>query len=148
MKPEAQRIAIAEACGFAWYRIPHSEKHSRGPLRSLFLPAVHEVEQDPIWMVRADGSERIANWQYMRDEGHVPNYTEDLNEIHRAILEKFTDNDSAALYLTALEDVVQTWMLNRGVRFAHLEYWVANATADQCSEAFLKAIGKWRDDDK
>lgn len=136
MTLEAQRIAIAEHCGFAWYRIPHSEKHSRGPLRSLFLPAVHELDQDPIWMVRADGTERIANWQYMRDEGHVPNYTEDLNDMR-----------DAAITLNPHQRQEFAKRLRPKYKICPLlDYFeVANATAEQRAEAFLKAVGKWKD---
>lgn len=130
MKPEAQRIAIAELCGFVWYRIPHSEKQSRGPLRSLFLPTVHEFDQSPIWLVRADGTERIANWEYMHDEGQVPDYLNDLNATDK--MEEHLNGEEWDNYF----DAIRTWGRASGVR----------ATAAQRCEQFLRAKGKWVED--
>lgn len=84
MTDEELRIAIAEWCGWAWYRIP---PHNRDkPMRGLFHPQILEYpEQAPEWCVRADGSERICNMDYMEREGHVPNYPSDLNAVHEAV---------------------------------------------------------------
>lgn len=85
MSPEAKRIAIAEACGWVWYRLPPFNRDRQ--YRCLFLPAVHEYpDQSPQWTVRADGTERICNWNYMEREGHVPDYLNDLNAMHGAVM--------------------------------------------------------------
>ncbi len=132
MKPESINIAIAELCGWKWYRIPNSEKASRGPLRTLFLPAFHEIDQDPCWMVAADGTERIANWEYIHRDGLVPNYYSDLNAC--AEMEKT---------LTEAERVFYFGNLNSSSPEQSTYACLCFATAPQRCEAFLRTKGKW-----
>lgn len=81
MKEESQRIAISELLGWKWYRVPTvrgTKEH-----RCLFLPVVHEYEgQDPRWLVKADGNERICNMDFMEREGLVLDYP---NDAHAAL---------------------------------------------------------------
>lgn len=79
MTPDEKRIAIAEACGWVWYRTPRVA-YETCEHRCLFLPKIHEYEgQSAAWLIRADGTERICNMAYMEREGHLPNYLEDAN---------------------------------------------------------------------
>lgn len=128
-----QRIAIAEKCGWVWYRIPI--RH----VRSLFHPSMHEYEgQDPRWMVRADGTERIANERYMTNDGHVPDYLNDWNAMHDAVgslpsLEK-------RRFLAHLE------IITRKPAASHwFDMRIINATLEDYAQALLRSIGKWEE---
>jgi hypothetical protein len=131
MKPEEINVAIAEACGWQWYRIPQAPIHGPRKYRCLFLPTVHEIDQSPQWMEKADMSESVCNWQYMQKEGLVHNYYEDLNAIHEA--EKTLSTGGRAQYIYHLQT------LCGGQQFGDNYF----ATAPQRCEAFLKTVGKW-----
>jgi len=127
MTDEEIRIAIAEACGYVWYRTPKHPFETRRH-RMIALPALHEYEgQSDVWLERADGSERICNMKFMETNGYLPDYLNDLNAMHEAekTLVRFMD------YETQLERVCKTRTV-----------W--NATARQRAEAFLSTLGKWR----
>lgn len=144
MKEDAQRIAIAEWMGWQWYRIPNSEKNSRGPLRCLFLPAIHDECQPPEWLVRADGTERICNPVYMWREGMVPDYTKDLNAIREAASKLPATRRgyfNAELFLLATER-----NLSSAIREPEFIFAALQATAAQRAEALLKALGLWKDE--
>lgn len=135
-------IAIAEACGAVWYRIPNPGKRDR-EYRLLAHPLIHEYpDQSPEWLVRADGSERMCNWEYMVREGHLSDYCHDLNAMHDAVFSTFgdrkkQDQESATMrvqYHSHLKIICET-------AFNTLE-----ASAAQRSEAFLKTLGKWADE--
>lgn len=118
-------IAIAEACGWVWYRLPSVSEGRR--YKCLFLPGLHEYEgQSPEWLVRADGSESICNMEFMSREGLVQDYRNDLNAMHEA--EKRLGDIQRGQY----EDELT-------MRTDNAIY----ATADQRAEAFLRTIGKW-----
>jgi hypothetical protein len=162
-KPSAEEInqAIAEALGWVWYRLPEYRYETRKH-RFLALPSIHEYEgQDPAWTVRADMTENVCNWEYMQREFHVPNYWGDLNAIHEAWftqpIKPFTDtfNFYCEMAWQLILIVERDFNLNkiwseRGFEpFCNQigtakEYWIANATAPQRCEAFLRALGKWR----
>ena len=102
MKPDEQRIAIAEACG--WKRLQGDEYS-------------------------------ITEWLHpqlglAKNENELPDYLSDLNAMHEA--EKAFDGEQWLDYLLYL----------CGVCNMHLD----SATAAQRAEAFLRAIGKWRDE--
>ena len=144
MTPEEINMKIAEACGWVWYRIPQKPIHGPRVYRCLFLPAAHEIDQSPEWMVRADGSESICNWQYMQKEGHVQNYYSDLNAC--AEMEKTLDNgpvDIQSLYYDYLS-LAAGWK-SKTLEDAKWEStWNTHrATAPQRCEAFLKTKGLW-----
>ena len=68
MKPEAQRLAIAEACGWKWERLCTGELHGKpvgeqGPFREVpdylnDLNAMHEVEK----LLTEDQAEKFRAW--------------------------------------------------------------------------------------
>ena len=89
MTPEAQRIAIAEACGWkTGYRDPEA-------------------------------------WH------PLPDYLNDLNAMHDA--EKVLTSEQVTSYVYSLESMNERWSTP------------AFATASQRAEAFLRAIGKWKE---
>lgn len=132
MTNDEKRIAIAEKCGWVWYRIPYHDRETHH--RCLCLPALHEYDgQAECWLVRADGSERICNMKYMEDNGHVPNYTEDLNACHE--MEKVLTTFQQADYVNFLYRSNTT---NKPQYFIHPDCF---ATAAQRCDAFLLTHG-------
>jgi hypothetical protein len=144
MTEDAQRIAIAQWCGWQWYRIPNSENYSRGPLRCLFLPAIHEYEgQSPAWLVKADGTERICNMSYMERDGHVADYLHDLNAMHdaesrlhgRELIETWNDN----FYRPEVKRII-------GLNSDDIRDWPAHASAAHRAEVLLRTLNLWVED--
>jgi hypothetical protein len=131
MTPEAQRIAIAEARGWVWYRIPKSQYATREH-RGLFHPKILEYpEQSERWKIRADGTERICNMEYMEREGYVPKIN--LDEMHEA--EEMLDSSQLGRYMALLgAESNMTWT-------------IVHSTAAQRSEAFLKTLGLWKEEE-
>jgi hypothetical protein len=145
--PEEMNMAIAEECGWQWYRMPFKFGDTR-KYRCLFLPAVHEYEgQSKEWLVRADMTETVCNWEYMRKEGLVHDYVNDLKAMHEAILclDKIIHEKDVCLrdvFASEMEELFSQSGTN------HPQLWcmfdLLNATARQRAEAFLRTIGKWR----
>jgi hypothetical protein len=116
MSPEAQRIAIAEAC-------PDLPKKIRCGVRWTwaFLIAVADsnVDVDPL---------------------------SDLNAMHEAVegvceQRGFVFQESFTRELRAV-----VTRRRRDLNEMQRDYWMAEATAAQRAEAFLRTIGKWEDD--
>jgi hypothetical protein len=129
MTPEEINIAIAEVRGWVWYKLPPRKDETRA-YRCLFLPALHEFDGQSLqWLVRADGSERICNFEYMKREGHVQDCYNDLNAMNEA--EKELDTEQKDAYCIELIDAY-------GDRAVF-------ASATQRAEAFLRTLGKWKD---
>jgi hypothetical protein len=119
MKPEEQRIAIAEACG--WTEIGVID----------YLCGIHPQ------MLNAkayDGSPLTPPiWE-------IPDYLHDLNAMHE--VERNILNDSLALinYARELRYIVNSEGFAKNERFICSDW---HATAAQRAEAFLRTIGKW-----
>jgi hypothetical protein len=116
MKPEKQRIAIAEACGLPkpysmWYG-----KDRNTPSHSV--------------MVKNGVKRGIP----------IPDYLNDLNAMHQA--EKVLTKNKSMEYAFRLAD---SWILNGEDKQPDLVRGFC-ATAAERAEAFLKTIGKWEDE--
>lgn len=117
MKPEQQRIAIAEACG---WRI-----ESDGYCTFVYPPG------------KTSGTGyRMNNIRHPKIIRLLPDCLNDLNAMHEA--EKLMVYDSAlrVLYIENLELVTQC-------PFAVSEWYCANSTAAQRAEAFLRTLNIW-----
>lgn len=89
------------------------------------------------------------NWAWIRPDGrgwnwNVPDYCNDLNAMHEAIA--FLSPEEAdwfAVELSAivLENPSKSWWDMNSNEVAH----IANATARQRAEAFLRTIGMWKE---
>ena len=124
MTPEAQRIAIAEACG--WFECGSSSDWYWGH---------KSLPQD--------------KWDVPTDE--LPDFTGDLNAMHEALnafgnMAPLTRHQWWQRYSGQLSVVL-------GLPFDFMpqfstDDWIKlhNATAAQRAEAFLRTIGKWTDD--
>lgn len=132
MTNEAQRITIAEACG--WTEITHTgfsdqgirPKRKEGEPRygSLYRPAPSPVEND----------RREWHW--------IPDYLNDLNAMHEA--EKVLTEDQGGEFEEILERICQDQLELDGTNH-WLRFRVAHATAAQRAEAFLKTLNLWED---
>lgn len=114
MSPEAQRIAIAEACGWAKCRL--AIKGAGGGMRT---PTAYGFPPE-------------RNY-----EAPCPDYCRDLNAMHEAEdhLDDCPENGDAsewAIYRSELRSVCEREEID-----------IIHSTAAQRAEAFLRTIGKW-----
>ena len=116
MKPEAQRIAIAEACGWKLVVIPESEREIG-------------IYVDQYWTNPSGESEEL------------PDYLNDLNAMHEAEKVLKQNQFHGVNYPHSLFKVVTglEWKGDMGYFFP----MVIRAPAAQRAEAFLRTIGKW-----
>jgi hypothetical protein len=120
MKPEKQRIAIAEACGWKNADHPDAMKLKQG----WTMPEK--------WCMDPKG--------VLRFNHHRPDYLNDLNAMHQA--EKVLTKNKSMEYAFRLAD---SWILNGEDKQPDLVRGFC-ATAAERAEAFLKTIGKWEDE--
>ena len=140
MKPEQQRIAIAEACKWVFEKKPRCNMLSKIDAWHLISPEGKVRCWKEVLINTSNGPDstyypfegKLVDYL---EEASVPNYTEDLNAMHDA--EKVLTEDQREQYLNSLYKVCNPdSMLN--------DAWNLNcATAAQRAEAFLRTIGKW-----
>lgn len=141
MNPTEQRIAIAEACGWKWYRRPATGPWANKPYRVLYHPQI--VPEFMATLQEADMSERQCNDVFLWREGIVPDYLNDLNAMHEAENTGLKDVNELSRYLDELDRVcVPTHICPT----THAQA-VIMATASQRAEAFLRTKGLWKDHD-
>lgn len=119
MKPELQRIAIAEVCGWAEAFPPKGKPHELTKRGGILLP-YH-------WVQEGTGLRRQE----------LPDYLNDLNAMHEAekVLteEQLWDYLSHLFHITAVNGKVEPMQQVR-------------AKAAQRAEAFLRTLNLWADD--
>ena len=119
MSPEAQRIAIAEACG--WTPIPEQR--------------LGKVVLRKIW--ESPAKDDHAHWPE-----DLPDYLNDLNAMREA--EKVLSHVQNAKYDSeSLKYVGQLVNVTGGFEVPDVMFRAAHATAAHRAEAFLRTIGKW-----
>jgi hypothetical protein len=117
MKPEKQRIAIAEACGWKMHDHPDCLAKKEG-----------WVSRDwETWVMNPSG--------LLVFKHDIPDYLKDLNAMHKA--EKVLRDDREAAFRGWL------WLAHGQ---PELRCAIVHATAAQRAEAFLRAIGKWEEE--
>ena len=119
MTPEAQRIAIAEACGWKMHTVAKDDPYTCTHCGIHYSPMIWRAWEIPYL------------WCNKNNETQPPNYLGDLNAMHDA--EKVLTNEQLEVYCNILHKP------NHGV------YWAIHATASQRAEAFLRTIGKWEE---
>ncbi len=130
MKPEQQRIAIAEACGWK------IENYGPAGYKTLY------------WRLRRpNGTIRVEDctgeeWSRAIFGLMTPDYLNDLNAMHEA--EKALSEKQQVWYLQKLMQVRFRTHADSGM-IACMADKLAFATASQRAEAFLRTIGKWKD---
>jgi hypothetical protein len=125
MKPEKQRIAIAEACG--WKDIKDTN-HESVDISSRSISYWSGLTGVPPEFIHYEN--RIF----------IPDYLNDLNAMHQA--EKVLTKNKSMEYAFRLAD---SWILNGEDKQPDLVRGFC-ATAAERAEAFLKTIGKWEDE--
>lgn len=132
MSPEAQRIAIAEACGWEYVITePHFNKlYQPGANRPVGMCCGKHVSKEDAFRVCFNRHPEIA-WV-------VPDYLNDLNAMHEA--EKVLGGHDRFNYSAELERVVFLALGDTKSAWCY-----SSATAAARAEAFLKTIGKWTD---
>ena len=131
MTPEAQRIAIAEACGW---------KRWKSKSGKIYLRRVSESQGD----YYRDCGDGVTTDEITQSLTGVPDYLNDLNAMHEA--EKGLTNAQRRFYSEMLiavhplnYDPAQPGNDDRYMRL----FMIASMTAAQRAKAFLKTIGKW-----
>lgn len=125
MTPEAQRLAIAEACG--WVRGSWAEYASTGLTDN-------KVKSGRVWTQNGWSN---SNTGEARDE--LPDYLNDLNAMNEAeeTLDVNVESPNSPRY--EYSRILYGMVPDKQQPF--------RATAAQRAEAFLRTIGKWRDND-
>lgn len=118
MTAAQQRIAIAEACGW-------TEVHVRSNYSNLVYGQIPKVEGE------AWSSSHFS----------VPDYLNDLNAMHEAW--KTLSHDQHKVFRAMLQ--ARVYSQTKAEWEDNVQRSVANATAAQRAEAFLRTIGKWED---
>jgi hypothetical protein len=116
MKTEAQRVAIAEACGWTRYDPSPSYWHWKDPK---------------------------GCW---RDENELPDYLNDLNAMHEAEKALEADDFKMRDYEDRLCEILNEANRTKPRWLGPTRFAYARAIAAQRAEAFLRTIGKWSDD--
>jgi len=116
MKPEQQRIAIAEACG--WKLVEDNPDY------------------EPYW--EDPKGNMIAKVGF---QNRLPDYLNDLNAMHEA--EKVLTQDQMIDYSRHVGKFVTSHL--PASRAAWMDYRLLNSTATQRAEAFLRTINKWEE---
>lgn len=127
MTPEAQRIAIAEACG--WKEIGKSGVY-QNPTKGIngCMPGgdVHKRRLE----MKLPGANSLL----------VPNYLNDLNAMHEAVM-----GLDSKQRITFGEELVRHVIGANSIFIKSQTFDCINATAAQRAEAFLRTLGKWDD---
>ena len=121
MTPEAQQIAIAEACGWVYVG---SDSCTRWYLSPKYAPLLANKDIPSVWQ------------EIDSRRSQLPDYLTDLNAMHDA--EKTLTPDQQAQYAMTLHEM-------HGIPLATFWHRVICSTAAQRAEAFLRTIGKWED---
>lgn len=129
MSDQEINTAIAEACG--WTNVAHNTVFSE----------------------RKIGRGVFGNSPFGGEYRLIPNYCRDLNAMHEA--ENSLRGINSDLYANILCDLIKagkidtyTQKLGAPQLSWHGVFSVTNATARQRAEAFLRTIGKWKEDGK
>ena len=134
MNKEAQRIAIAEACGYKWYKTYRAKYGHRlnNPFgeRMLLNDAQSEIHL----------CEPTEDMGLIVNLAAVPDYLNDLNAMHDAegVLDTTNGGPKSGdclryAYSRELYKLVPEWMQP------------FRATASQRAEALLRTMGKWQE---
>jgi acyl-CoA thioesterase FadM len=131
MTPEAQRIAIAEACGkqVIYWRVDYNN-HGR---TSSYIAKTEEAANS--WPFRDGGIHLFVN------VAAIPDYLADLNAMHEAEAVLDDRQQQCRNYVEELEHVL---IRAHEMSLDPSRFGMLHATAAQRAEAFLRTLGKWQ----
>ena len=136
MSPEAQRIAIAEACGTLIFE-------PDGDMICAHNDSFENLQESDAAFGR---TEFEAALELLKDSPNsLPDYLNDLNAMHEAEsyqLEKVGWEFQCGYLLNLREVGIRR---RKGCNAVQVDFWLMFATAAQRAEAFLRTIGKWDD---
>ena len=126
MNPEQQRIAIAEACG--WKQVTRENKPEE----------IWEHQKHPL--------------KICRGESKLPDYLNDLNAMHSAILSLtpkqrlvFSDILNSIIPNGFYDDYYDGWVPSgNSLTFSESIFHIATAPTEMLAEAFLKTLNLWK----
>lgn len=136
MKPELQRIRIAEACDLEIINDP------RGPIDTRKSP--YTLKRKVFYTPEA-ARIRYQSWPRAMTVPVIPDYPTNINAIFEAV-NYFTETHGFAFqekYVGELRRAVTK--RRRDCNETQITFWMSEATAAQRAEAFLKALGLWED---
>lgn len=126
MSPEAQQIAIAQACGWKWW----TGRWGNPPKPEFrFLSPTGMYNDD--WLVGLPAAHEDMLLPVMH-EPDIPDYLNDLNAIADAVKYKIAENTDFSLLKYG------DYMIKK-----HGTHGAITASAKQHCEAFLHTINKW-----
>jgi len=150
MTPLAQQIAIAKACGKVIPPYIMSEEYVDDPhWNSGFWQTTATFEDGEKVRLSGRVSELgVSSWGGYYAANKFPDYLNDLNAIREAtaILPDLASDDNGADQLGYCEWLATVVGAKWGSSNAHDMWLIVNASAAERAEAFLRTIGKWRDD--
>ncbi len=121
MKTEAQRIAIAEACGWADVRRPIDDSY-------------HTIDTDTLgWLMGRVAGVKPGE----RVHKPLPDYLNDLNAMHEAEKQALKNPDQWAEYWTTLDGLCG---------YEEAPWSTGCAPAELRAKALLQTLGTWTND--
>ena len=127
MSPEAQRIAIAKACGFSDIRL-----RNRLEIGEYF----DQLWECLVWRDRDECGSGGPTWGRK-----IPDYLDDLNAIHDA--EMILSPEQSTRYAEFILDILE--IPTPFIGTARCAFLTGHAIATQRAEAFLKTLNLWDD---
>lgn len=143
MTETEQRIAIAEACGWKWCRVTEPDYTSLWQLTKRYEKS-GVLSPGTYFSVRYEVTEQTPPLSQISDRAFadsVPDYLNDLNAMSDVV--NSLSLDDRLLWLHWMD--VVTSDPNDKKDQAWFPLRVAAAKSDKWAEAFLRAIGKWKD---
>jgi hypothetical protein len=122
MSDEEINRAIAEHVGWRWFDHPDTRERTK------------TFTLSDKWVLNPAGELVFPH--------SVPNFCRDLNAMHEAEKALLADADTGYQYDMELNGVCECW--EDGV-MNYMKLW--HSTARQRAEAFLRAVGKWRENE-
>ncbi len=123
MSPDAQRIAIAEACGWADIRRPCDDSY-------------HDLPTDTLGLIVGRVCGLPPGYIHAENVRPLPDYLNDLNAMHEA--------EKALLRIVAQQHYATSLYRVMAEPDRHLDV-IYRATAAQRAEAFLRTLSLWDD---
>ncbi|RRJ96804.1 hypothetical protein Ga0100231_023850 [Opitutaceae bacterium TAV4] len=141
MTPEAQREAIAEACGFVAQYVLLKGGYYYRPGAHGYTSKIEEAGR--FSKEYAESDVRATNGEVTMRPEPLPDYLNDLNAMHAA--EETLSDARAQIYIEQLADVTKAKFDTFNGPPNVIHWCLYHATAGQRAEAFLRTVGRWEE---